>query len=50
MGLIDADADLETAAGIPTGAWFGRELAGEQLAADWATRTAALVWRSVGGD
>lgn len=49
MGLIDPDADIETAAGIPTGAWFGGHLAGETVPADWPQRTAALVWRSVGG-
>lgn len=49
MGLIDPEADVETAAGIPAGSWFGRQLAGEEVSADWAQRTAALVWRSVGG-
>lgn len=50
LGLIDADADLEIAITLCTGSWYARALAGEQPPPDWAARTAALVWRAVGGD
>ncbi|MGJ4845178.1 TetR/AcrR family transcriptional regulator [Leifsonia sp. Le1] len=48
-GLIDADADLEVALTMCTGAWYGRALAGAPIPHDWALRTAALVWRALGG-
>ncbi len=48
-GLIDADADLEAATSLPTGSWYARELAGAPASRDWPARTAALVWRAVGG-
>jgi AcrR family transcriptional regulator len=49
LGLIEADADLEIAVTLCTGSWYARSLAGEQAPADWSARTAALVWRAVGG-
>jgi len=49
VGLIDANADLDAATALPTGSWFARVLAGDAPASDWADRTAAVVWRSVGG-
>lgn len=49
LGLIDADADLEVAVTFCTGSWYARALAGQPPPPDWAPRTAALVWRSVGG-
>jgi AcrR family transcriptional regulator len=49
LGLIDADADLEVAITLCTGSWYARALAGEEPPADWPARTAALVWRAVGG-
>ena len=49
LGLIDADADLEVAVTLCTGSWYARALAGQPPPPDWAHRTAALVWRSVGG-
>ncbi len=48
-GLIDPGADLDDAATLPTGSWYARELAGQPAPQDWAVRTAALVWRAVGG-
>jgi len=50
LNLIDPAADLDDAAGLPSGSWYARELAGRPAPRDWATRTAALVWRAVGGD
>lgn len=50
LGLIDQDADLTVAVTMCTGAWYGRELAGEPVPAHWPTRTATLVWRALGGD
>jgi len=49
VGLIDANADLDAATALPTGSWFARVLAGDAPASDWSERTAAVVWRSVGG-
>lgn len=49
LGLIDQDADLEIAITLCTGSWYARALAGLPPPADWPSRTAALVWRAVGG-
>ena len=49
LGLADADADLEIAVTMCTGSWYGRALAGAQVPANWPQRTAALVWRAIGG-
>lgn len=48
-GEIDAGADLEVALTMCTGSWYGRALAGEPVPGDWPRRTAALVWRALGG-
>lgn len=48
-GLIDRAADLEVALTMLTGSWYARCLAGAQEPADWPRRTAALVWRALGG-
>jgi Tetracyclin repressor-like, C-terminal domain len=50
QGLIDDDADLEIAVTLGTGSWYARALAGSRLPRRWPQRTAALVWRAVGGD
>ncbi|MGC5009936.1 TetR/AcrR family transcriptional regulator [Streptosporangium sp. DT93] len=49
LGLIDAEADLEVALTMCTGSWYGRELAGDPPPPRWPERTAALVWRALGG-
>jgi hypothetical protein len=49
LGLIDQDADLEIAITLCTGSWYARALAGLPPPADWPSRTAALIWRAVGG-
>lgn len=49
LELIDADADLDVVVSFATGAWYARELAGDSAPADWAQRTARLLWRAVGG-
>ncbi|MBC2640212.1 MULTISPECIES: TetR/AcrR family transcriptional regulator [unclassified Rhodococcus (in: high G+C Gram-positive bacteria)] len=49
LNLIDADADLDVAVTMTTGSWYGRALAGDRPPADWPARTAALIWRAVGG-
>lgn len=49
LGLIDPDADLEVAVTLCTGSWYARALAGLKPPPDWPARTAALVWRAVGG-
>lgn len=49
LDLIDADADLEVALTLCTGSWYGRALAGAAPPSNWPRRTAALVWRAVGG-
>jgi AcrR family transcriptional regulator len=49
QGLIDTDADLEVAVTLCTGSWYARALAGSPCPPRWPERTAALVWRAVGG-
>jgi AcrR family transcriptional regulator len=49
LQLIDRDADLDVAVTMCTGSWYGRALAGDMPPPDWPRRTAALVWRAVGG-
>jgi AcrR family transcriptional regulator len=49
LGLIDAEADLDVAVTMCTGSWYARALAGSPVPEDWPARTAALVWRAVGG-
>lgn len=50
LGQIDADADLEVAVTLCTGSWYARALAGKPPPPHWPARTAALVWRAVGGE
>jgi AcrR family transcriptional regulator len=50
LGLTDAGADLEVAVTMCTGCWYARALAGAFPPRRWPERTAALVWRSIGGD
>jgi AcrR family transcriptional regulator len=45
---IDAGADIHGAVGVAIGAAYVAHLSGA-IAADWPARTAALVWRAVGG-
>jgi AcrR family transcriptional regulator len=49
LGRIAPDADLEIAITLGTGSWYARALAGLPPPPDWPVRTAALVWRAVGG-
>ncbi len=49
LGLIDPDADLDVAVTLCTGSWYGRALAEPLPPPNWPARTAALVWRAVGG-
>ena len=49
LGRIAPDADLEIAITLGTGSWYARALAGLPPPPDWPTRSAALVWRAVGG-
>ncbi|HWG24535.1 TetR/AcrR family transcriptional regulator [Actinospica sp.] len=49
LGLIDPEADLEVAITLCTGSWYARALAGLEPPENWPQRTAALVWRAVGG-
>ena len=49
LGTIDADADLEVAVSLCTGSWYALALAGQPPPGNWPARTAALVWRAVGG-
>lgn len=50
LGLADPGADLEVAVSMCTGCWYGRALAGALPPPRWPQRTAALVWRAIGGD
>jgi AcrR family transcriptional regulator len=49
LGLIDADADLDVAVTMATGSWYARALSGARPPRGWPRRTAALLWRAVGG-
>lgn len=49
LGLIDPDADLQIAVTLGTGSWYARALAISTPPPRWPERTAALVWRAVGG-
>jgi len=49
LGLIDPGADIDVAVTLGTGSWYGRALAEPQPPPNWPARTAALVWRAVGG-
>lgn len=49
LGLISHDADLDVAVTMCTGSWYARALAGTPPPSNWPARTAALVWRAVGG-
>lgn len=49
LGLADADADLDYAVAACTGTLYALQLAGRPIAKDWPQRTAALVWRAIGG-
>jgi AcrR family transcriptional regulator len=48
-GLIDADADLDSAVAACTGMLYALVLAGRPVGPTWPTRTATMVWRAVGG-
>ena len=49
LGLIDSAADLDVAVTMSTGSWYARALAGSSPPRNWPNRTAALVWRAIGG-
>jgi AcrR family transcriptional regulator len=49
-GLLDESADLDAALGMFTGSWYARALAGDRPLPGWAGRTAAVIWRGLGGD
>jgi AcrR family transcriptional regulator len=49
LGLIDPDADLDVAVTMCTGSWYAQALAGISAPPNWPARTAALVWRALGG-
>ncbi len=48
-GRIDGDADLGVAVTMLTGSWYARALSGDAVPRGWAERTAAIVWRGLGG-
>lgn len=49
LGLLDPDADVETAVAACTGILYAQALAGQRPSRDWSTRVARSVWRSCGG-
>ncbi len=49
-GLLAPEPDLDAALGMFTGSWYARSLEGGQQLAGWAERTAAVVWRGLGGE
>lgn len=49
LGLADPDADLDYAVAACTGVLYALHLAGRPVSRGWPARTAALVWRSIGG-
>lgn len=48
LGQIDVNADVDGAVGVAIGSAYVALLSGA-IDADWPARTAALVWRAVGG-
>jgi AcrR family transcriptional regulator len=48
-GLVDADADFHHAVAACTGTLYALVLAGRPVGRRWPQRTAAMVWRSIGG-
>lgn len=48
-GLADPDADLDHAVAACTGTLYALHLSGEPTGDQWPARTAALVWRAIGG-
>jgi AcrR family transcriptional regulator len=48
LGEIDPGADIDAAVGIALGAGYAAHLAG-RCQPEWAHRTAALIWRALGG-
>ncbi len=49
QGLLAPDADLDAALGMFTGSWYARSLEGVRPLPRWAERTAAIIWRGLGG-
>lgn len=49
-GDLDPDADIDVGVTMLTGSWYARSLAADTPLPRWAERTAALVWRALGGD
>lgn len=47
--LIDPEADLDHAVAACTGILYALHLTGRRVPKDWPARTAAFVWRAVGG-
>lgn len=50
LDLLADDADVDYATAAATGMLYAMALAGNQIPAAWPERTAALVWRSCGGE
>jgi AcrR family transcriptional regulator len=48
-GLLEPDADVDYAVAACTGTFYALRLAGAQISKSWPERTAALVWRALGG-
>ena len=47
--LFRSDADLALAGSLATGSWYALALGQIAPPADWALRTARLLWRACGG-
>ncbi|MCY7303945.1 MAG: TetR/AcrR family transcriptional regulator [Thermoleophilia bacterium] len=48
-GLLSSDADIDAALGMFPGSWYARSLQGVPPLPRWAERTAAVIWRGLGG-
>jgi AcrR family transcriptional regulator len=49
LGLAAPDADVDYAVAACTGTLYALHLAGRPVSRNWPERTAAFVWRSIGG-
>ena len=48
--LLGPDPDIDLAVASATGIYYSLSLAQETIGRDWSSRTAAYIWRALGGE